>query len=264
MMKRNPASWRERTKSCRRSSRRKRSEYQSWETSCQSGRPCAPGSGPPPIRTTALHLFPLHRTIPNLFSRLQDTHCLPPTTTPSPTLPPYTSLMARSIATTAILDACSSSTSESGMMEGLGWNESTTRVKGEKKWSSISRPLFICLLSLFPTLAVIQGRLCTGGMTVYWLRHWVCHHIWKPHKPWTIPTLKWVTLSWFWLGGLCKRMTCSKHPHRNISFLDKENNIVATLTKNIVATFFYWVIYESILPTINYMLFKSNWNLKPN
>ncbi len=191
---------------------RKRNVYQSWETSCQSDRPCAPGNEPPPpIRTTALLL----RTIPSLSSRHQDTPSLPPTTTPSlppsPTPPPSTSPTARSTATTATPADCSSSTSEPGGT-GMKCKRGHGELKeGKKQATMIRGPQFSpsppsrrpCLFLLFPTLAVIHGRLYTGGLRIwFWLHHLMCHHIWKPHMLWTISLFKWVTLSWFWIGKL--------------------------------------------------------------
>ncbi len=123
---------------------RKRNVYQSWETSCQSDRPCAPGNGPPPpIRTTALHLSPL-RTIPNLSSRHQDTPSLPPTTTlslpPSPNPLPSTSPTARSTAATATPADCSSSTSEPGGT-GMKFKREHGELKEGRKTSYLdSRP----------------------------------------------------------------------------------------------------------------------------
>lgn len=124
-------------------SNRKRNVYQSWEISCQSDRPCDPENAPPPpIRTTVLLLFPLLRTIPNRYSRHQDTLSLLLTTTPSlppsPTPPPCTSPTARSTAPTVTLDVCSSSTSESArgteMICKRGHSEVKSREKNKLPW----------------------------------------------------------------------------------------------------------------------------------
>ncbi len=195
---------------------RKRNVYRSWETSCQSDRPCAPGNvPPPPIRTTALHLSPLLKMIPNLSSRHQDTPSLPPATTPSlppsPTPPPSTSLTARSTATTATPADCSSSTSEPG-----GTGMKCKWEHGELKEGRRNKlPWFAA--HNFPHLCPADGFVCffcfrhlLWFMEGYKQKAWEsgfdciiwCHCIWKPHMLWTISIFKWVTLGWFWLGKL--------------------------------------------------------------
>lgn len=96
---------------------RRKSVCPNWGISSQSDKLYAPGDvRRPPTWTTA----PLHFQSPtltlNLSSLLPDTLFPPQTITlslrPSPTLPAFTSQMARSAATTATPAACSFSTSE--------------------------------------------------------------------------------------------------------------------------------------------------------